>query len=464
MKMHDAKLYILALMLLISFSCSFEEREVPGPSIDEDEFVDAVIHISSSSSPSTYALTQDGEEWIKEVDVLAFKVSDSGSDSGEEYYDYRTRTTDVKVGNQQQEFTVSVKRSKNNEKYRFAIIANASAAVNNANFTTRATKEQVYARIISDLSGSDRWDATEMNPDEPNKPIPMWGEASEVKEVTGNMVLPAILMLRALSRIDVVVLPAAQNDFRLTDIFVYNTNRKGRVIPDKANLQSDGNVNGASIPADNNLTKGPIQYTSSSTVEYKREIYLYEADAVKENEALQATCLVIGGYYDNNVPTSATKKSYYRVDFFVDKKNNNLSFKPILRNHCYIINIANVLNEGYETPEEAFDKREINMTVDIESWVIGESPYDGTPYNFVINRNSFENIGAGAFSGSFVLTTEDPTGWTSSASDGVTLTPKSGLKEITDQTVGFEVASTAQEPIIIDIKSGPITKRITITR
>jgi hypothetical protein len=455
MKMHNAKRYILALILLISFSCT-QETVIPGPP-PSDEFVDAVIHISpsSSSSPSTYALTSpDGEEMIKEVDVLVFKQS--GSD---EYYDYRTRTTDVKINNQQKEFTVSVKKSKNNEKYRFVIIANASAAVNNANFTTLATKEQVYALILSDLSGSDRWDATETSSGVPNKPIPMWGEANELKEVTDNMILPSILMLRALSRIDVAVKQDVRGTFRLTDIYVYNTNRKGRIIPDKDNLQAGG----ATIPVDNNLkVKGPVHYeTTPSTVEYRREIYLYEADAVKENEALQATCLVIGGYYD--VPSPTSKKSYYRVDFFVDRENNNLSFKPILRNHCYTINIASVKNKGHETPEDAFDKRGIDMTVEIESWVIGNSEYQGTPYNFVINRNLFEHIGNDPFTGSFLLTTEDPGGWTSAVSQGVVLTPSSGTT-VTNQKVDFTVASTATTPITIDITSGPITKRITITR
>ncbi|MDR3141877.1 MAG: hypothetical protein LBU37_09170 [Tannerellaceae bacterium] len=456
MKMHNVKLHILVLMLFMSFSCSFEEQEVPGPPSPTDEFVDAIIHISSPSSPSpsTYALTDpDGEKMIKEVDVLVFK--ESGSD---EYYDYRTRTTATNP--QQTDFKISVKKSKNNEKYRFAVVANASGAVSNANFTTYATKKQVYALIISDLSGSDRWDATETSPGIPDKPIPMWGETGTLVEVTDNLQLQPVHMLRALSRIDVAVRPSAQSKFRLTDVYVYNGNRKGRVIPDKANLQGD-NVTGASIPVDNNLkVKGPIAYTSLSETEYKREIYLYEADAVKENEGLQATCLVIGGYYASGV----SGKSYYRVDF-LDKKNSNLSFKPILRNHCYTINIADVLDEGYTTPEEAFNKRGIKMTVDIESWVMGESPYNATPYNFAINRNSFENIGAGSFNGSFVLITEEPGGWTSAASAGVTLTPSSGTTTAaTGQAVNFKVADTAQEPLFIDITSGPITKRIKITR
>jgi hypothetical protein len=458
MKMHNAKLYIPALMLLISLACS-QEREIPVPPPPADEYVDAVIHISSSSSPSTYALTDDGEEWIKEIDLLAFKVSDSDN---KEYYDYRTRTTDITVGNQQQEFKVSVKRSKNKEKYRFVIIANASAAVSNANFTTLATKDQVYERIIADLSGSDRWDATEATAGKPNKPIPMWGEASDTKEVEENMTLPTISMLRALARIDVNVSQKAQNDFRLAEIYVYNTNKKGRIIPDIDHLQGD-KVTNASIPADNGMTLGPIQYTSSSEVEYKQEIYLYETAAVKETESLQATCLVIGGYYDNGTPGSASKLSYYRVDFFVDKANNNLSFKPILRNHCYTINIANVLNEGHENPEDAFDSRGINMEVVIKTWENGYNEYEGTPYNFVINRNLFEGIGTDPYSGSFVLTTEEPGGWTSAVSEGVDVKPASGA-DGADQLINFDVASNAPSPIFIEITSGPITKRITITR
>jgi hypothetical protein len=455
MKMHNIKPYLLALVLLMSFSCSFEEREIPGSSLPADEFIDAVIHIASPApAPATYALTDpDGEKMIKEVDVLVFK--ESGSD---EYYDYRTRTT-LTTSPQQTDFKVSLKKSKNNEKYRIVVIANASGAVSNANFTTSATKEQVYARIVSDLSGSDRWDATETSPGIPNKPIPMWGETTTPEVVTDNLQIQPVRMMRALARIDVAVRQAVQSKFRLTDIYVYNSNRKGRIIPDMANLQGN-DVTNASIPADDNLkVKGPIAYTSSSEEEYRREIYLYEAGAVKKDEAFQATCLVIGGYYD--VPSSASVKSYYRVDFL----DNSQSFKPILRNHCYTINITDVKDEGYATPEEAFSTREINMTVDIESWIIGESQYNGNPRNFVINRNSFENIGAGPFSGSFVLITEEPNGWTSTASTGITLTPSSGTTTAaTGQIVSFSVADTAPPLLFIEITSGPITKKIKITR
>jgi hypothetical protein len=456
MKMHIAKLYIPALMLLISFACSQETAIIPPPP-PADEYVDAVIHLSSSSSsspspsPSTYALTEDGEKWIKEIDFLAFKVSDSG-----EYYDYRTRTTDI--DEQKNEFTVSVKRSVNNERYRFVIIANASAAVSNANFTTLATKDQVYERIISDLPADGIWDATETNLGKPNKPIPMWGEAKPTV-VTENLDLPTIDMLRALLRIDVVIKSAEiQKIFSLTDIYVYNTNRKGRVIPDTANLEPDGKVvKAVSLPADHSMTKGPIHYEPSSPVGYEREIYLYEADAVGKDDALQATCLIIGGKYNGS-----TEKSYYRVDF-IDKSKSDLPFKPILRNHCYIINIANVLNEGHKTPDEAFVNIKTNMTVTIESWVMGGNDYNGNPYNFVINRNLFEGIGNDPYSGSFVLTTEEPGGWTSAASEGVDVRPASGA-DGADQLINFDVASNAPSPIFIEITSGPITKRITITR
>jgi hypothetical protein len=442
-------------MALISFSCSFQEIEIPESPI-QNEFVDALIHITSA--PSSYALSDpDGEEMIKEVDLLAFKLS--GTD---EYYAYRTRTTAINPTAQGKEFIVSVKKSANNEKYRFVIIGNASEAVSAANFSTLATKKQVYASIISDLSGSGRWDAAEVSPGVPVRPIPMWGEASVAEVVTDNMVIQPIRMLRALSRIDVAVKSEVQPKFRLTDVYVYNYKKKGRVIPDMDSVKTDGNVKGASIPVDNNLTvKGPIQYTSSSTVKYEREIYLYEADAVKDDEALQATCFVIGGYYD--VSSAATEKSYYRVDF-VDKTINNApSFKPILRNHCYIINIADVKNEGEKTPEGAFEKMKTNMTVEIKSWLMGEDPYEGTPYNFAVSRNLFENIGADLFKGSFALTVENPTGWTSSASQGITLNPSSGTK-VTNQTISFDVESSAPSPLTIQITSGQITKKIVITR
>jgi hypothetical protein len=123
-----------------------------------------------------------------------------------------------------------------------------------------------------------------------------------------------------------------------------------------------------------------------------------------------------------------------------------------------------VLDEGYKTPEEAFDKRGLNMTVEIESWALGESPYDGTIYNFVISRNLFEKIGTAEYTGSFVLTTDAPNGWTSVADPGITLTPSSGNGPVTGQTVEFKIDGGTNSPLTIEVTSGPITKRITITR
>jgi hypothetical protein len=87
-------------------------------------------------------------------------------------------------------------------------------------------------------------------------------------------------------------------------------------------------------------------------------IYLFETLAATVD--LEATCLVIGGIYENDlVPT------YYRVDFL---ENDHITHKNILRNHEYTVNITEIKDRGHGTFEEAFEGKAVNMIVEILNW------------------------------------------------------------------------------------------------
>lgn len=88
---------------------------------------------------------------------------------------------------------------------------------------------------------------------------------------------------------------------------------------------------------------------------FEQMIYLFEAKGKEENQALTATCLVVGGTYGTN-----DKTTYYRLDF-LNKEATGSYYRDILRNHNYQINILDVTGNGYESPDKAFRSDPLNM-------------------------------------------------------------------------------------------------------
>jgi hypothetical protein len=201
--------------------------------------------------------------------------------------------------------------------------------------------------------------------------LPMWGETSTT--VTQNTTQLSVSVLRMLAKIDVQLAPAnltaLKSVFKLRSASLYNTNTNGRIAPNSANVQQSGDsvwVTAASLPATPVNYLGPVVYrdfTAPGTVDVamKGAIYLFETKAPVSTDSLSplsATCVVVGGLYNTD-----TAESYYRVDFL-----NNGNFQDILRNHQYLVNITSVTGRGYQTPDEAYRNKAVNMGVTIIVW------------------------------------------------------------------------------------------------
>jgi hypothetical protein len=181
----------------------------------------------------------------------------------------------------------------------------------------------------------------------------------------------------------------ARDNFKLTGSYLYNTKTTGPVVPNTTAAWFDyanGKALKATLPVAPGNHRGPLAYTTMTTpdIALGNTIYTPEAKGVaSSNDAPDATCLVVGGLYQQD-----TQPSYYRLDF-LDKSNN---YRDILRNHLYKVHIIKVHARGYATEDEAFRAKPVNMTAEVLDWNqgdMGDVIFDGQ-YMLSVNQGEFE--------------------------------------------------------------------------
>ncbi|RQP17454.1 MAG: hypothetical protein EAS52_08690 [Parapedobacter sp.] len=198
-------------------------------------------------------------------------------------------------------------------------------------------------------------------------PLPIWaayhvddGIDENLKEEIGTA---SISFLRCMARIDVIN-QAISDGFTLTEVYVYNSNTKGLIIPKPEYVNGgDNSVSRESLPVSADPNPIPLKYQLVGSNELKGEIYLFEAEAGDDDATPSdpaAIALVVGGHYGN-----PDEMRYYRIDF----KNADGDLSPILRNHRYIINIGSANIDGAtneDDPDHAFNRASM---VSIDSYI-----------------------------------------------------------------------------------------------
>lgn len=365
--------YIHSLLFLLSalvVGCQEKEEVIAGTQEIED--VEVVFTLRASSSPSTYAAITVEEYEIREIDVLVFK--EEGSD---EMYAYTSRGK-ITAGTDGKEFSVILEKDPVNT-YRFVILVNARSFIQDDYLLKGTLKEALLAKIESAVNG--RWES---------ETLPMWGESSVCYPIDEGMSIPSIQLLRSLAKVDLIS-KLNTDDFELKEVEVRNWKTRGRIVPDTGDDYWDPTltlVKKASEPASKTGLTGilPLTYDQVEEKAIRNQIYLHEAAAVEEYEDLEATCLIIGGYYKKQ-----TELSYYRADFR-QKTGDQYTYMDILRNHHYSLNITGVYDEGYVTPDSAFLYKQANITVEITTWNIGDMadiPIGGN-YTFSFSQSRFD--------------------------------------------------------------------------
>jgi hypothetical protein len=373
----------LPAILAFAASCVTNINE-SNPIVGDGERL-VTLALTVPGTPATRALPKNDawENAVNTVDVLLFDASGN--------FKYRaigsTAVDDpAALPTIQKNFTVKLPVCTN---YTIVVLANARTAlaastvtVPVATLSSGPDRDDVLDNLVQELANpTNKWtDEFETNG------IPMWGYHDGLT-IALDVVpsVPVIALTRSVARIDLQVGEDADDVFSLASVYLYNYNRAGSIAPAVTGSGYDvsqWNGNKAIAPHLPALTSladqvaalkvsgTPLSYSihTGATVvlgkienpvhTYNQYIYTFEADAVTAG-AQTNTCLVIGGYYnDNPTPT------YYRVDF----ADNNGDCLPLLRNHRYIVTIKEVHAHGYSSKEEAYANKPANIRVEILPW------------------------------------------------------------------------------------------------
>lgn len=291
---------------------------------------------------------------IENIYVLGFRVDEQ--DETKEYFNSLSLIdTDIEdMGNNKREIKVTVNRE--DYKQRFVLIANAPDLISPLTPQGQQKEDVLNALIYS--NSNEEWQS-----------FPMWGESdAQVFNTTESSI--EVTLIRMVAAIDVSLSETAHTSFTLKEVYLYNPKTRGYLVPGSANWNPEQNKVVAPTVPEDNLANDPLTKATPSLYEIKDAaatslegaIYAFEAQAVTD-DLLKSTCLVIGGEYKG-------KRCYYRIDFIGKDENGDPFYRDILRNHKYVIHVANVLGEGKPSPEDALNNTspDTDMEAEVIAW------------------------------------------------------------------------------------------------
>lgn len=490
-------LQALSLVLLIGllWCCSDESAHDIPTIVGEHNTITFSVKVPSagtpkSTGPKTYALAEADENEVSQIAVLLFD-SDDNYIHQPIYCGGNSITSDP--GNSQvKTFTIKVPEGT----YDMVVLANSNQSLNDAlsTISTGQPKATVLNKLL--ISNSGKWNAT---PGSSNyMAIPMWGEAMDVLVREGMSAKTSVTLVRMVAKIDVALTSsAAREKFNLQSVRLYNYNNQGQIVPDVSNWDINGSVVTApSVPSSANRLATPLLFNgsaitsdaSSRGVSCINEIYTFEAPIGTSSSIATNSCIVVGGIFDGDSQTT-----YYRIDMANTTgvgEGATITYFPLLRNHNYKVNIAEVKASGLVTPEAAFNAAPANIEASIINWndaQITEIVFDGQ-YMLGLSQGEFtfsrEERNSSGIDNTLFVTTDYPSGWklnkivddanntitwmslsTSTGAAGATKTAKLILSENTTGSIreGFVYLSAGRLTYIIKVKQIAKTKDISIT-
>jgi hypothetical protein len=387
----------IAVFLGLNTGCVQEEIPVPPPPVAADNET-ITLYFRDMSKPATRALTDSLETAVKTIDVLAFKLEYAQLQFA---YHVPVKESDIHVASDYAKKEFSIKVPKDNERYRYVLLANAQAEVtaylNSGNHQSEL-KDVFLPNII--MESKDPWNTNEVN----FRHIPMWGE-SQGEKTLADLDKNEINLYRSLARVDVKV---QTTGFELKEIYVYNRPSRGRVAPDPS-LWNDTQKRFTSPSLPDNLGIVDVvamnnnKYTVPSGIrDFVREIYLFETKELGSQDFIDATCLVLGGMYNNAM-------NYYRVNFADIQDTGSTgttppvdwdagppqsgtgeggmvgtgeNYHPLIRNHHYELKITGVGGKGFATPDSAVRSINSQLVTEFLTW-------DDNKQNIVIDNTTY---------------------------------------------------------------------------
>ncbi len=365
-RQYTMKIWNLFILFLFYFSCISETQidVPPEPPGDKDKELTLQVVIPGVDSPKSYALTEEAENNITSIDVLAFAKDDS--DQTKEIFMYRATTNTINsVNNNTKTFNVILKRL--DKEVRLVVLANATGVLNSLGPSVLVeggiTKGELLDKLIYDIETLNLAEG-----------FPMWGQAKTYINLntSAKIELDKIYLLRAAARVDITN-SLKDTDFKIETVYVYNANKKAFIAPPIENLTVDETTK---------VTKTNIPTVDQSIYNFNKIIPQGESDLIcdiyiSENDKnsatnLNPTFIVLEAKYKNNfTPT------FYRLDFIKDNK-----YIDIFRNHKYIIEILNVNSSGFSSLYDAVNSDTpstglyINISVDSKHSPIHDMVYN----------------------------------------------------------------------------------------
>lgn len=392
---------ILILTAFLLYSC---QESIPVLEASSKE-IPVSLSVSASSIPSLHT-GSGAKDAINSVHILLF--TGNTDDLQQAPLAYTVKATLQENNN----FVGTFFQSRDEyDLYRLVVLANADDTK-----TEQLSQGSTYARIGEILYEDARQRYSQ------NAPVRMFGVVNrgEGIQITENMSLGAISLVRAVARIDIGVgsyngetgkwdLTSSDNYFELTDVEAWSPMNRNFDMPErgKFDYQADGTplVSNATGSLEHSATTG-VQWkytgadilTNGIATYCKDVIYLPEAPlegytANQYKNRNKRTTLIIGGYlHDSANPTESTTKTWYRVDFTRTAGNTpDGALFDILRNHLYRFSL-NVRMRGAATAAEAWNVPSVTIgqitmeTVPWESGGIIDAPI--SPRLFVEERIS----------------------------------------------------------------------------
>lgn len=348
----------------------------------------------TAAGAKTRAVTEEEENKINDLYVLAFKVD---NDNNEETFDYyvaaKKNTEDTNAGKSTWTASLKVK----DYQQTFVMIANAQGTTGKVNEQIAAlagssvghSKMQMLAKLTETLSEDEKTKGFNAASDAAHHPFTMYGQtaATLITENGGHNLTVSMHRIMAQVRMTFTEDAADNTKFEAASVMLYNFNDRARVIPD--NLKETGTtyVQTPTIPQGAVLLPAkadgkesvPTYAVDNATKKIARAIYLFETAQPETGTELEKhvkrPCLIVKGKYQQE-----NTYCYYRVDFAETKQGGIMTYMDVMRNHSYNVTISNVTGRGHDTPQEALESKPANITATVVAWddtEMGDIDFDG---------------------------------------------------------------------------------------
>ena len=298
------------------------------------------------SDISPLSMTQDDEQKIETIDVLAFVQRD-----GAYRFSYlrEGKNYSPQGGGRFTVDLISYSRPQI-----LVVLANARSELSASGLGTADDVETALAKIFVDSPAE--WPARNIDgTDADFRVIPMTGISPAVLITEGMTEFPApVELLRMLARVNITLAEGVDN-FELKTARIFNRVTKGYA----GYKASEWTLKHAWVPVDGD---GKPYKTYAPAFTYRAQglanashitdqIYILESKGVTRSDYLQGTAIVVGGLYDSG---SGVETCYYRIDLTEDGLLGDTPV-DIVRPHSYNIEIQQVSFPGPKTPEGAYE-------------------------------------------------------------------------------------------------------------